>query len=182
LQEFLKITAELRGRIEDELSNILLLHVAPSRADLFGMIKPFGDTVAKQFPSIGVEIEEAAKCLALERNTACVFHLMRAMEVGLRSLGKALNDPTLDPARNPNWETILRRCDAELKKPLKDRSPEWSTDDEFFSAATANLRAVKDAWRNPSMHVGSIYDNERALDVFNAVKAFMRHLATKLCE
>jgi hypothetical protein len=181
-EEFFKATGELRGRIEDELSEILLLQVAPSRAELFGMVNPFGDTVARQFPSVCLDAEEAAKCLALERNTACVFHLMRAMEVGLRALGKALNDPTLDPARNPNWENILRRCDAELRKPLKDRSPEWSVDDEFFSAATANLRAVKDAWRNPSIHVGSMYDNERAADVFNVVKAFMRHLATKLSE
>ena len=42
--------------------------------------------------------------------------------------------------------------------------------------------AVKDAWRNPTMHVEITYTEEMALDVFRHVQAFMRHLATKLSE
>ncbi|HTE83781.1 MAG TPA: hypothetical protein VK821_03540 [Dehalococcoidia bacterium] len=69
-----------------------------------------------------------------------------------------------------------------MDKPLGQRSPEWATDDPFFSGATAFLMAVKDAWRNPTVHVEINYDEEKALDVWNSVKAFMRHLATKLGE
>lgn len=126
------------------------------------------------------DAEEAGKCLAFDRNTAAVFHLMRVMEVGLRALGKSLNDPSLDPQRNPNWETILRKCDNELKKEYADRTPEWNSDAPFFSTATANLRAVKDAWRNSTLHIDRYYDGEEAREVWNAVKAFMRHLSLKL--
>lgn len=77
--------------------------------------------------------------------TAAVFHLMRVMEVGLRALAAALNDPSMDPRTNPTWERILGRCDAELQKPRNQRSPAWAADDVFFSDAVANLRAVKDA-------------------------------------
>jgi hypothetical protein len=44
------------------------------------------------------------------------------------------------------------------------------------------LRAVKDAWRNPTMHVRIAYDEEESRDVWNTVRVFMRHLATKLEE
>jgi hypothetical protein len=44
-------------------------------------------------------------------------------------------------------EAILRKCDQELQKPLKDRSAAWSSDEAFFSTATVNLRAIKEAWR-----------------------------------
>ena len=155
----------------------------PSAQKTFYQAKDlFGPEVSKQFQSALLDIEEAGNCYALNRNTACVFHLMRVMEVGLRALGKSLNNPNLDPKRNPTWEAILRPCDDELKNPLKNRTSQWQSDELFFSNATANLRAVKDAWRNPTLHVEMNYDDDRALEIFNAVKAFMRHLATKVSE
>lgn len=173
--------SELRLRIQDELEGRHFLWV--EKSDFYRASREkFGEKVESKFPSTKVEIEEAGKCLALERNTACVFHLMRVMELGLRALGRSLKDPNLDPKRNPSWERILNRCDEQLRKPIRDRSPEWRKDHHFFSEATANLRAVKDAWRNPTMHVEIHYDSGQAEDVFNAVKSFMRHLATKLSE
>ena len=140
----------------------------------------FGEKIITSFPKITGDVEEAGKCYAAGRETACVFHLMRVMEVGLRALGTSLEDPRLDPKRNPSWDAILKKCDEELGKPLKDRAPEWGKDDTFYSIATGNLRAVKDAWRNPTMHIEQNYNEETALDVWNAVRAFMRHLASKL--
>jgi hypothetical protein len=105
---------------------------------------------------------------------------MRVVEVGLRALGHSLNDPSLDPKRNPTWEAILKKCDTELQKPRQQQSPEWAADSTFFANAAANLRAVKEAWRNPTLHVEISYDEERAVEVYSAVRAFMRHLATKL--
>lgn len=173
---------ELRGRFKDELSAMFLFSLTPSEADRYSNPLKGWSEVADKFPSSNVDIEEAAKCLSLNRSTAGVFHLMRVMEIGLRVLGAALKNPDLDPKTNPTWERILRKCDAELQKPRHERSPEWAADDLFFAEATANLRAVKDAWRNPTMHVEIVYDGERALDVWNSVRAFMRHLATKLTE
>lgn len=126
------------------------------------------------------DAEEAGKCLAFDRNVAAVFHLMRVMEVGLRQLSETLKDPNLDPSHNPSWDAILKKCDAELLKPYDKRSDEWRTDNVFLSTATANLRAVKDAWRNTTLHVDRTYDGEEAREVWNAVRAFMRHLANKL--
>ena len=44
------------------------------------------------------------------------------------------------------------------------------------------LPAVKDAWRNPTMHVRIDYTEEQALDIYGNVRGFMQHLATRLSE
>src|ERR1022692_1963559 len=113
----------------------------------------FGRRACEAFPSTLIDLEEASRCLAANRHTASVFHLMRVLEVALRELGRSLNDPTLDPKTNPSWERILHRCDVELAKSFTQRCAEWQADPGFYSEATANLRAVKVAWRNPTMHI-----------------------------
>jgi hypothetical protein len=170
---------ELLSRISDEIEDKFFFDVEARKIEYYE--KPrnlFGWRTIEKFSSIALEVEEAGKCYAVGRHTACAFHLMRVMEVGVRVLGKSLGLSTT----NRSWDAILTKCDKELQKPTNDRSPEWRTDDRFFSEATANLRAVKDAWRNPTMHIEHIYDEEKALDLSNAVRAFMRHLATKLSE
>ena len=46
--------------------------------------------VFNAFPSANNDILEASNCLALERGTATVMHLMRVAEVGLKALASAL--------------------------------------------------------------------------------------------
>jgi hypothetical protein len=176
------LAEELDGRLKDEMEAGEYLALSRPEAGLFNSTDPFGGNVIASFPSAQYDIEEAAKCLALDRCTAAVFHLMRALEVGLRLLGLSLNDPSLDPAKNPNWERILSRCRTELAKPLKERSPEWQADERFYSAAAERLMAVRDASRNPTVHPGGSYDPSRAQDVWSSVGAFMRQLAEKLHE
>ena len=99
--------------------SVHLLQLPTDKVSLYEGRNLFGDQVAVKFPSASFDIEEAGKCLALDRSTATIFHLVRIIETGLRTLGKSLNDPSLDPIRNPTWETILRKCDEELKKPIR---------------------------------------------------------------
>ncbi|HEX7183488.1 MAG TPA: hypothetical protein VF756_16765 [Thermoanaerobaculia bacterium] len=181
-RDFLRtLVSQLVICVKDEAESVTAYWV-PAGKIQYLYPEPFGPEVQNRFRSANHDIEEAGKCLSFNRNTAAVFHLMRVMETGLRALGRSLNDPNLDPKRNPSWEMILRKCDQELQKTYKDRAPEWTADEAFFSTATANLRAVKDAWRNPTMHVEKIYDEDLARGVWDATRAFMRHLATKLSE
>ncbi len=170
----------LTESVHAELEAVLLLQVPLAKRVYFEKKNLFGDDVANAFASASVDIEEAGRCFTLERYTACVFHLMHVMEIGLRVLGATLKDPRLDPRENPSWERILKKCREELEKKRENQAPEWAAEDVFFSQATATLMAVKDAWRNPTMHVEINYTESQAEDVFNAVKAFMRLLATKL--
>ena len=177
--EWIKRADELQQYIQDELEETQLWQVSREQLKYLA-IDPFKLAEQSKFAPAHRDIEEASKCLAFDRGTACVFHLMGVMDCGVRALGESLNDPNLNPRRNPTWETILRKCDNELREPLAKRCDEWRQDDMFFSTATANLRAVKDAWRNPSLHVERDYTRSEAEDVWNAVRAFMRHLGLKL--
>ena len=177
------LLGDLVAAIGQTLQRRTFLALTPSEGKIFlEGHRRFGKAVTDNLPSAIFDLDESSKCRALGRHTAGVFHLMRALEIGLRVLGTTLNDPGLDPMKNPSWERILGRCDNELKKPHNKRSVEWQQDSQFFSEATANLRAVKDAWRNPTVHVEKTYTEEEALGVYRATKTFLRHLATKLSE
>jgi hypothetical protein len=189
IHDAISLFSGLHRRILDELTEISLWRVPRDnlkflKSDPFDSgLAPFNPhfrPVSLRFGLANKDIAEAGKCLAFGRHTASVFHLMRVMEVGLRALGASLNDPSLDPKTNPSWGKILARGDKEMQKHLADRCPEWRADENFFSTAQANLRAVKDAWRNPTMHIERNYDPDEAEDVWNTVRAFMRHLSQKL--
>ena len=177
-----RFAEDAQGRLTDELELQPFYRLTVNAAALYEDALPFGDIVGKQFPSVTFDISEATKCLALQRPTAGVFHLMRVMEAALRAVARTLQDESVDPAKNPTWQRILGRFDAELAKPLADRTERWRADDPFFSGIAAHLRAVKDAWRNETMHVGAKYTDAEAWDIWNHVGSFMRHLATKIGE
>ncbi len=177
------LLVELNKRIEVELKAHMYLCVSKEQAQFYKNPLENWDTTVVAFPATRYDIEEAGKCLALRRNTAAVFHLMRVMGAGVTALGKSLNEPTLNASQNLTWGNVLRRCTRELEKEFKHMSPVWQSDKQFYATATAKLYAVKDAWRNPNAHeVGNKYTDEEALDIYRTIRSFMRHLSTKLKE
>ncbi len=181
-ERFRELVVEIQERIIDDTTVRRFLSLTDGEGKYYDEWWLGWRETMYRFPSILSDVEEASKCLALNRATACVFHLMRVMEFGLRALRASLKEAPLDPDKHYTWGNLLDRCTKELAKPLADRSPEWRTDEAFYSGATTRLIGVKDAWRNPTMHVRSKYTEEEALDIWNHVKAFMAHLATKLKE
>jgi hypothetical protein len=148
------------------------------REDLYSPEWPsFDINVHTRFPTITEEISEAGKCLALRRSTACVMHLMRILEVGLHSLADEMNVPF----ENKNWGTIIDQVEKRIREMSSaTHGADWKKDQQFYSEAAAHFRILKDAWRNHAMHVHERYSEERAEAIFNSVRAFMQHLATKL--
>jgi hypothetical protein len=168
---------ELRSRIIAHLGSRYFLLVRPSAQRYYTDSSLFGEAVAAKFPSAISDIDNAGKCLALDQGTACVFHLMRVMEVGLRALGRALGIPYA-----PSWESYLTQINRQIGRDWREKEPEWKVDEAFYSAVAGDLLVVKTAWRNPTMHVRITYDGPKALEIFNAVRTFMQHLATKVQE
>ncbi len=179
--EISKDVQQAHKAISKELNTTLFMRIPADRRAYYNKPELLGDKVAQAFPSAAFDVAEAGKCLATGRSTAAVLHLMRVVEVGLRALAVAIN-PSADVQANPTWDAVLQRGDREIAKRAADQSPEWRERAAFYTEAIANLRAVKAAWRNPTMHVERKYTDEEAVDVFNAVKAFMRHLATQVRE
>jgi hypothetical protein len=165
----------LLERMRDELNGTICFVVPVDRARYFTSTEPFGPEVAQLFPRSIIDTEEAAKCLGSSRATACVFHLMRVMEDGLKTVATVLDIPYA-----PSWESYIKQIETKLDLPWKSKSRTWRKEEPFFRDVLAHLHAVKVAWRNPTMHIVNHYTPEQAEDVFNAVRGFMRHLAGKL--
>ena len=166
---------DLESRLIDELKEMTCFAVEGKAEELYRAEHLFGNQVAERFPSTVVDVEEAGKCLALDRGTACVFHLMRVLEIGLRALAADLHVGKLEE----NWQKLLdqvRKAVNALPRSTADEKQRLAQRSE----AAAHLQNVKDAWRNDVMHPRDIYTVEQAQDVFNHARALMVSLASFL--
>ena len=73
-------------RFHDDLAGLVFLYLPGDKLAYYQKAELFGDTFKFNFPTANTEVIEAGNCFAFGRNTACVFHLMRALEVVLKSL------------------------------------------------------------------------------------------------
>jgi hypothetical protein len=162
-----------------ELKSTYFIVLTSEEAGWLTKAEPFGDAVTVAFPSAGFDADEATRCLAFGRGTACVFHLMRVMEVGLKALGSRLG---IDTEHKPGWEGVLKKAHGLMSLPNDKKDPAWVKDEGFLSDTDAMLIAVKTAWRNPTMHIEKTYTSEEAERIYGAVKGFMQQLSTKLHE
>lgn len=158
-------------RIADDFRAQAVLVLKPEEAELYASSRDaFGAKVNDTF-GIGEEIEHAGKCLALGEGTACVFHLMRAMESVVSQLGDKLDVTIIDKDNvSLTWGKIL----ANMKAPI-EKMPKGNLRD-LWSEAHALLYHVKEAWRNDTMHPKQTYTYAQAKEVFDATKAFMNRL------
>lgn len=183
LEDLVGILDNLQGRVKDELSLSLFFHMPRHRAEYYDNKSLLGDEVTAKYPSASIDIEEAGKCFATARYTACVFHLMRAVEIGVMAFAGGLNILGKVKSAQPSWGEVLRLTNEEIQRQNKGGDPAWTPEKRgFFENVQADLMTVKNAWRNSTMHVENTYDEERAEDIFNAAKGFMRHLAKHLDE
>lgn len=157
--------------IFDNLHGIMFLHIMSGSIRYYNEKQLFGPEVAGKFPQIVLDdIEEAGKCFALNRYTACAFHLMRVMESGVQKLGDKLN---VSLTNDKCWDTILK--DSRTK--INAQYPKSHPENVRWKSLLAKLETVKDAWRNPTMHPKATYTKEHAEEIWFAVKIFMRELA-----
>jgi hypothetical protein len=171
---------DLMNRLEDECGRRKMMMIEPEHAkyaenpQFFDPVDVNANKVSTEFPSASEDIAEAGMCLACGRSTACVMHLLRVVECGLKALAKALG-----VAEQNDWGKYLAEIDLVLETRLKT-SGARSVDEQFYAEVHLTFDAVRRAWRNPTMHVEKTYTVERAEEIMISVRSFMRHLATKL--
>lgn len=172
--DLLKNVAE---RFKDEISKKSLLVMSEDDAPYFSNpVSLFGESVASLFPSAMPDLEEAGKCLAVDRPTAAVFHLMRALEVPLQIFAREL----LPNDVKPNWDPIIKKIDLELKLPHEKRAIKGNV--EFWANVSAHMHAVKLAWRNKVAHIDVVVSKEKARDIFSSTRSLLSYLAEGLPE
>jgi hypothetical protein len=164
--------SELRELIAGELEERAVYAVDPKGTEILKKLPlPFGNAVADKFPMAVEDMAEACWCLGLARNTAAVFHLMRTMEVAVRSIGATFKVTVVDKDDvDLEWGKIL----ANLKIPI-EALPRGAERDHWSGILTL-LYHVKQKWRNTTMHPKQTYTDDEARDVYDAVRSFMLDL------
>jgi hypothetical protein len=160
--------------LKDQLKRKFVLLLSAHEARLFEPDQPlFGQGVHDKFPDARDDIEEAGKCLALQRNKATVCHLMLAMEQALRGIANKIGAAVQN--KDDKWLTWL--VIANNMEP-KIRAMQEGPNKVVWWEVHSMLSSVGKAWRNPSMHPARSYDYPQATKVFEAVKGFMHDLAS----
>jgi len=146
----------------------------------------FGREITKCFPAIHTDLQEALKCYAFELLPACVFHLMRATEIGIPKVAKLceIND------RNPSWGPVLEKAEKLTQKTKFDDLPgKLKPHIEFLRLVVADMRSLQRAWRDKIMHVedrlilsSAEIDLKDTHEIFVATRSFLRRLADGLPE
>lgn len=179
-----KQLSALLDRMYDESRLRMFMALSNRQAELAFPDQPlFGKEVADKFPSAAFEIDEAGKCLGLSRTTAAVFHCMRVMEIGIKATAKCLAIPDPLAPSERNWGVILRKIlDDGIKKKWPKASDRMTGMGSFFEEVYASLDAVRNPWRNGTMHIENKYIDEEAEHIFTAVRGFMKKLASRVDE
>ena len=186
---------ELRNVYETllvEAVNYQFARIAPDRIaylvadnDLTDDSQPFGPAVAISFPSAKEDIKDASNCLAMELNTACVYHLMCAAEVGLRTLAwdRRIKLPKKLPLALSEWEKIIEAIEKE-EQAIQGYPKTLARESqfEFYHGTMMEYRRFKNCWRNRLMHAREHCDRDQAHSAFEHVRAFMQILASRISE
>lgn len=170
----LKVALEtIRFRFEVELQGRQFLYISPESAPFYEKKAAFGSGVEKAFPDAAEDIENAGSCLAVGQGTACVFHLMRAMEVAVRKLAKRLSITTHP---KDTWGLLVGRMTPKIAA-MPDNTAAKKRKKDTWSEAAMNLHHVGQATRNSTMHPKRTYTDQQAREVYDAVRVFMTGLA-----
>jgi hypothetical protein len=174
LQRFCHHLEAAYTTLNAELAAISFVAIPREHVRYYSAEPLFGPKVFEQFPRVIYDIGEAGKCLALGRGTACVFHLMRIMEEGLKILARGLGIPYA-----PSWESYLTQIKTKIEEKHKNKTPKWKRTEPFYKEVLGDLQMVKIAWRNPTMHIVRKYTPEEAEGILGAVGTMMQKLAVE---
>jgi hypothetical protein len=167
-----------------ELESKLFLFVPSHVASYYEFDDIITDAAKLAFPSAYAELREAGNCLAVGLSTACVFHSMRAAEIGVHVLGKSLGVSFPNhPIDLAEWQNILDQADSKIVA-KKNLSKGTQKDEElnFYSQAAIQFRYFKDAWRVRVAHARAVYSEGQAKEVIDHVRSFFDALAVRLSE
>jgi hypothetical protein len=166
----------LRKTVNWEMEDRLFMFIPPERAKFYDQYQSFGVDVDSKFPDTQFDVYEAGNCYSAGRWTACVFHLMRTLEVGLIAFGNLF--PAVS-CKKENWQQIIQNIEAEIRKipQLAVKPLDWKGQLESYSQIANNFMFFKDAWRNYTAHARGKYTEEEAQTIYLNVKVFMQNLS-----
>ncbi len=167
--------------MEDDLRNRKLILVPGLKTEYCDQKDAFGPDVSRAFPSAEDDIVDAGNCYAVGLNTACVFHLMRVVEKGIRALAINMGIPL--PYTSEEWGRILEKMEKRTEEIEKEpRSVEKIRKQQLYGECIIDTRSFKNAWRNHVMHGLQSYSERDAEKIMGHAKDFMQRLSVEVHE
>jgi hypothetical protein len=128
------------------------------------------------FDSLAYDMNEAVLCYALDRNTACVMHLMRIVEGGLRKLGKSVGVQLNNRNGSPkSWQVVanelVHKANASNYKTSRARKRA-----QMRSLAVDRFNSLVRT-RNACAHPDHNYDRNEALEFMVHIPPFVAQVA-----
>ena len=169
------ISAELKTKIFLYVSSDRVSYVDRCRAELV--------TISDKFPRAILEIEAACKCYAFGLGTPSVFHAMRATEIGVQVMARALGVLFPYPIELAEWGKIVGEIEPKINAfKIGARSAEKDAELKFYSEAASQFRHFNNGWRIRVSHARESYSDDDARDVIEHVVSFFKTLAERLSE
>lgn len=173
---------ELMGRVLDELDGPLVLTLSAQEQHFYNPTVPlFGEDVKNKFESLAYEIDEVGKCMALGRSTAAAFHMLRCLEAAMRAIARSLGIPDPIKGTDRNWGNALK----EIKNEIDRRWPQstrLSGDGPLFEKFHGTLDAMKNPYRNSTMHLEEKYTEAEARSLLEIVRGILTGVAARMDE
>lgn len=167
-------------RLRDSLEERILLTVDPSEAELYRQeTPPFGVDVDKKFPSAAYDIQEAARCVAMGRSTAAVFHSVRCLEAAVLAISRSLGAPDPIKAADRNWGKMLDKVKTAIESRWPTPTDRLAGDGQIFEELYGSLAGMQNPYRNSTMHLDKVYTEEDARHIFEVVRGLMRRVASR---
>ena len=171
----------LGSQFHDELNSRYFLPLSRFAENYYGQKTAFGEAVAEKFPEASEDIENAGNCLAVGQNAACVFHLMRAMEVVVQKYARRFG---LRADLNVTWVVLASNMATKVnswpKKGAKTSAERRSGPMPFRCYGTLKSHG------DPTMHPKKTYTSSQALQAYNAVRTswftWLKRFKAALCD
>ena len=168
------MAAHISSVIESELDSKMFFHMEPNRVEYWAPYWLVTEPIYNTFRYAHGEMQCAGRCYAYGEPTACVFHLIRVVDSGLRSVAKSL-EVGYD-ARN--WSGIAKNIQSKMEKKYPNKTEEWKQLEPFYAGVLTDIQAISRAHRNPALHeIERKYSDADAHYLLTVVDGFMRHLA-----
>jgi hypothetical protein len=166
--------AQLQRRVYEELQAKVCFCLPGHKVKYWHPMWLSETKIYDNFRSAWDEFQRAGHCYAFGENSACVFHLMRIVDFGLRKVAERLKI-TYD-ARN--WMGIAKAIQKNMEQEYKTKTDDWKKLEPMYAEILTDIQAISRGHRNQVLHeLEKKYEDRDAEHMLNVVEGFMLHLA-----
>lgn len=176
----------LREALEDDLRELRIFIPSIEQAEFHARPKLFEDKVYTAFPSARQDILEAGNCYATDNFTACIFHLMRVGERGMRVLARHLKVKKVGkvPLEYSEWGPVCKALQKKVDELQQKggRGEKKASRLKRYADAASQAEYLNEIWRKDVSHARCPYNQPEAQNALIRVREFMQSLAEWLAE